>query len=124
VVGYNYLAHRYEYDQQRFPTRVICGTETFPHHAFAFWEATTQHHNVIGDFVWTAVDYLGETGLGLVAIDAPLTGFATPYPYHLANCGDFDICGFKRPQSVYRDILWGVRTAPSIGGSTHSTTAS
>jgi hypothetical protein len=60
------------------------------------------------------VDYLGESGIAHVAIGAPL-GFAAPYPYHLANCGDFDICGFKRPQSYYRDILWGVRTAPYIG---------
>jgi beta-galactosidase len=114
VVGYNYLPHRYEYDRERFPERVICGTEAFPHRAFAFWEATTRCPNVIGDFVWTAVDYLGESGIAQVAIDQPLTGFHAPYPYHLANCGDFDICGFKRPQSLFRDILWGVRTAPAI----------
>jgi beta-galactosidase len=114
VVGYNYLPHRYEYDQERFPGRVICGTETFPHRAFAYWEATMRNPNVIGDFVWTALDYLGESGIGQVAIDQPLTSFAAPYPYHLANCGDFDICGFKRPQSVFRDILWGVRAAPAI----------
>jgi beta-galactosidase len=114
VVGYNYLPHRYEYDRERFPERVICGTETFPHRAFAFWEATTRCPNVIGDFVWTALDYLGESGIAQVAIDVPLTSFQAPYPYHLANCGDFDICGFKRPQSVFRDILWGVRTAPAI----------
>jgi beta-galactosidase len=40
--------------------------------------------------------------------------FAASYPHHLANCGDFDICGFKRPQSYYRDLLWGVRSAPYI----------
>ena len=26
---------------------------------------------------------------------------------HLAYCGDIDICGWKRPQSFYRDVLWG-----------------
>ncbi len=114
VVGYNYLAYRYDYDQERFPDRVMCGTESFPQHAFAIWEATTRNPAVIGDFVWTAMDYLGESGVGQVAIDAPLMAFMTPYPYHLANVGDFDICGFKRPQSVFRDILWGVRTAPAI----------
>ncbi len=31
------------------------------------------------------------------------------FPWHQAWCGDFDICGCKRPQSYYRDILWGVR---------------
>jgi beta-galactosidase len=28
------------------------------------------------------------------------------YPWHQANCGDLDLCGFKRPQSYYRDTLW------------------
>jgi beta-galactosidase len=29
------------------------------------------------------------------------------YPWTHAYCGDIDICGFKRPQSYYRDALWG-----------------
>ena len=28
------------------------------------------------------------------------------YPWNLAYCGDIDICGWKRPQSYYRDVLW------------------
>jgi beta-galactosidase len=114
VVGYNYLSKRYEYDVERFKGRVICGEETFPHQAFASWDATIRAPAVIGDFVWTALDYLGEAGIGKVYVDEPLT-FAAQHPYHLANCGDFDICGFKRPQSFFRDILWGVRTRPYIG---------
>ena len=69
---------------------------------------------MIGDFVWTAIDYLGESGIGQVSYDGSMQ-FAAQHPYHLANCGDFDICGFKRPQSYYRDLLWGVRKAPYIG---------
>ncbi len=113
VFGYNYLVKRYEGDGEKFPERVICGTETFPHWAFAFWEKTERLPYVIGDFVWTALDYLGEAGIGQVSLDGSMTT-AAPYPYHLANCGDFDICGFKRPQSYFRDILWGVREAPFI----------
>jgi beta-galactosidase len=117
VVGYNYLYNRYENDRGRFPQRVICGTETFPHHAYATWDSTRRLSNVIGDFVWTSIDYLGESGIGKIAVDAPQEGFMMhdPWPFHLANCGDIDICGFKRPQSYYRDILWGVRNAPYIG---------
>jgi beta-galactosidase len=71
---------------------------------------------VIGDFVWTAWDYLGESGIGKVDIDTLVPFFMTnAWPYHIANCGDIDICGFKRPQSYFRDLLWGVRTAPYIG---------
>lgn len=28
------------------------------------------------------------------------------FPWNLAFCGDIDICGWKRPQSYYRDALW------------------
>jgi beta-galactosidase len=113
IAGYNYLSNRYQLDGETFPDRVICGTETWPHQAFAFWDATSKLPFVIGDFVWTAIDYLGEAGIGKVSIDEPMVFFAQ-YPQHLANCGDLDICGFKRPQSYYRDILWGVRKEPYI----------
>ena len=116
VVGYNYLFSRYDWDGKHFPGRVIAGTETFPFLAFDFWKETERLPYVIGDFVWTSIDYLGESGIGRVAVDDPTPFFAAkPWPYQLANCGDIDICGFKRPQSHYRDLLWGVRTAPFIG---------
>jgi beta-galactosidase len=51
VVGYNYQPHRYAYDQEHFPDRVICGTESYPHQAFVVWEATLCFPTVIGDFV-------------------------------------------------------------------------
>jgi beta-galactosidase len=116
VGGYNYLNNRYEFDSQLFPERVMCGTETFPHKAYATWNDTLRLPCVIGDFVWTALDYLGESGIGKVSFDAPAGMFSMqdPWPYHLANCGDLDICGFKRPQSYFRDILWGVRDIPYI----------
>ncbi|GHO99604.1 hypothetical protein KSF_096520 [Reticulibacter mediterranei] len=114
VVGYNYMHQRYAGDGTRYPGRIIAGTETWPHMAYDYWKETERLPHVIGDFVWTAWDYLGEAGIGQVVSDGNLT-FAAPYPYHLANTGDFDICGFKRPQSFYRDLLWGVRTEPFIG---------
>ena len=93
----------------------MAGTETFPFLAYDFWKETERLPFVIGDFVWTSIDYLGESGIGRVTVDDPTPFFvANPWPYHLANCGDIDICGFKRPQSYYRDLLWGVRTAPFI----------
>ena len=113
VAGYNYLVRRYAYDREKFPQRVVCGTETFPLNAYEFWKATEKYENVIGDFVWTAFDYIGEAGIGKVMVDAPIE-FRSPYPWYLANCGDIDICGQKRPQSYFRDILWGVRTKPYI----------
>ncbi len=117
VAGYNYIYNRYEYDQERYPDRVICGTETHPYRAYESWHKTACLANVIGDFVWTAIDYVGESGVGRVSFgDAAPPFFAQDqWPHHLASCGDLDICGFKRPQSYFRDILWGVRREPFIG---------
>ncbi len=113
VVGYNYLLHRYEHDATRYPGRVICGTETFPKDAFDYWEATERLPHVIGDFVWTSLDYLGEAGLGHEVPGDKASGLK-PYPWHHANCGDLDICGQKRPQSHYRDCVWGIAKKPYI----------
>lgn len=113
VVGYNYLLYRYEHDVSRYPNRIICGTETFPKDAFDYWEATEKYSHIIGDFVWTSLDYLGESGIGHAHYgDDKDPG--TPFPWHQANCGDIDICGTKRPQSYYRDCIWGISEKPYI----------
>jgi beta-galactosidase len=113
VVGYNYLRDRYESDAKKYPDRIICGTETFPKEAFEYWEAVEQQPNVIGDFVWTSLDYLGEAGIGHVWYNGE-KDWLGKYPWHHAFCGDIDICGFKRPQSYYRDCVWGISKAPYI----------
>lgn len=113
IVGYNYMLHRYESDGKRFPNRVICGTESFPRMVYECWEAVEKLPYVIGDFVWTAIDYLGEAGIGRVRYEED-SSFLGPYPWHQAFCGDIDICGFKRPQSYYRDCVWGISKAPYI----------
>jgi beta-galactosidase len=115
VVGYNYLLERYEKDHVLFPKRVICGTESFPRQAKENWEAVLRSPHVIGDFVWTAWDYLGESGLGRSAFDAEgAQGGTAEFPWHLANCGDLDILGGKRPQSHYRDFVWSGRVQPYL----------
>jgi beta-galactosidase len=113
VVGYNYLLNRYEKDGERYPERIICGTETFPKEAFDYWEAVERLPYVIGDFVWTSLDYIGEAGIGHVWYNGE-KNFLGNYPWHTAFCGDIDICGFKRPQSYYRDCVWGISKAPYI----------
>jgi len=114
VVGYNYMAQRYAVDKTRFPGRVIAGTETWGHMMYIFWQETVDNSNVIGDFVWTAFDYLGEAGGGDVNFEGRPQMGGAPFPYHTSGIGDFNICGFKRPQSYYRDLLWGVRSEPFI----------
>ena len=116
VVSYNYTYSRYAFDREHFPGRILIGTETFPYSAYDTWKETERLPHVIGDFVWTALDYLGESGIGKVDVNTLIPFFmASAWPYHLAHCGDIDICGVKRPQSYYRDLLWGVRSQPYIG---------
>lgn len=80
---------------------MVC-TESFALEAFGSWMEVIDHPYVIGDFVWTAWDYIGEASIGWRGY-IQKTDF---YPWNLAFCGDIDICGWKRPQSYYRDALW------------------
>jgi beta-galactosidase len=73
---------------------------------------------ILGEFVWTAMDYLGESGIGRVRYDSdapdPAGGLMAPYPWITANTGDIDITGFRRPVSYWREIVWGLRDAPYL----------
>lgn len=114
VAGYNYKTVRYEHDGKKFPQRVIYGSETYPRAAFESWQSTVQNNHVIGDFVWTAWDYIGEVGVGRWEItDSPRPASAA-YPWLLANCSDIDLIGQKRPQSYYRDMVWNVSKGPKM----------
>lgn len=114
IVGYNYLEYRLEKDLERFPKRVIINTETFSKNAYTTIKQLLNNPRIAGDFVWTAWDYFGETGIGHVEYDKERGDFLLPHPYYIANCGDIDICGVRKPQSYYREIAWGLRTDPYI----------
>ena len=105
VVGYNYQLGAYTSEHTRVPDRVMFGAESFAKDAFAYWKAVEDYPYVIGDFVWTGFDYLGEASIGWTGY-APNWSTIGPYPWHLAYCGDIDACGYKRPAAYYRDVLW------------------
>jgi beta-galactosidase len=71
VGGYNYLANLYETDHSRHPARVIVGLESVPQHAFQCWLPVEEHPYVIGDFVWTGMDHLGEASIGNAQLNTP-----------------------------------------------------
>lgn len=106
VHGYNYQWKRYETDHEKFPERIMIGTESIAKEAFENWQQVEKHPYVIGDFVWTGMDYLGESGIGHTKSDTSKTGFLPPWPWYVANCGDISILGFKKPQMFYRDVIW------------------
>lgn len=114
VVGYNYLEYRLDKDLVRFPNRVFMNTETFPICAYSTIKQQLANPRILGDYVWTAWDYFGETGIGHVEYDVHRGDFLLGYPHHIANCGDIDICGYRKPQSYYREIAWGLRKDPYV----------
>lgn len=109
IAGYNYLYFRYEDDHEKWPGRVMIGTETHAATTYDSWKATEKYPYVLGDFIWTAYDYFGESGLGRTDWDSPKErfDFEVPFPWRCAWCGDFTITGERRPQSYYRELLWG-----------------
>lgn len=106
VAGYNYQWWEYENDHKSFPHRVIMGTESVPIHAFENWQLVEKHPYVIGDFVWTGMDYLGESGIGHTSCEGEKDEQLMPWPWFNAWCGDIDLVGTKKPQSYYRDVVW------------------
>jgi beta-galactosidase len=106
VAGYNYEWREYENDHKKFPDRIMAGTESFPIEAFENWQQVEKDSWVIGDFVWTGMDYLGESGIGHMYYDKD-TSFSMPWPWYNAWCGDIDITGQKKAQSYFRDVVWG-----------------
>ena len=114
VVGYNYLEGKYEQDHQMFPERVILGSENYPKEIGMHWPMIEKTPWIIGDFTWTAWDYIGEAGIGKATFYEPGDpnignpwGAGSPFPWRTANDADFDVTGQIRPQGVYRRIVWG-----------------
>jgi len=106
VGSYNYRWQDYEPDHEKFPERIMTGTESFPMEAFENWQMVEKHPYIIGDFVWTGMDYLGESGIGSTRLDNEKNQFLPPWPWFNANCGDVSILGYKKPQMYFRDVVW------------------
>ena len=65
ITGYNYnLIPTYAADHKQLPSRIMLTTESYPSKAFQLWQISHDNPYVIGDLTWTAMDYLGESGIG------------------------------------------------------------
>jgi len=105
VAGYNYHAELFTKDHERLPDTPMYTAESLPKDAFPYWRAVETMPWVVGDFVWTAIDYLGESGIGWMGYSQDWQKLG-PYPWHLAYCGEIDATGRKRPAAYYRQVLW------------------
>ena len=108
IVGYNYMMHKGPSDHERVPNRVMMQTESYPREAFNNWARVNDYPYIIGDFVWTGIDYLGESGIGRYYYKGETEGehYQRPhFPWHGAWCGDIDLTGWRKPISYYREML-------------------
>lgn len=115
MAGYNYASGRYPMEGKKHPERVIFGSETFPQDIAKNWEMVEKYPYLIGDFMWTAWDYLGEAGLGAWAYTPDGKGFNKPYPWLLADCGAFDILGNPGVPVALARAAWKLDEKPWIG---------
>jgi hypothetical protein len=89
VVGYNYTENRYAMDHAKYPERVLFGSENG--HSMEAWKAVTDNDYIFGQFLWTGIDYLGESHAW------PSRGFTS---------GLLDLNGNKKPRAWFRESLW------------------
>jgi len=108
VVSANYHEVWYESDREKYPDRLIIGSEIFPYYRAdgstegdgkAFmgfveqnpWLDVLRHDHVMGGFVWSGIDYLGES---------------EPWPSNGWAGGIIDTCGFRKPISYFHQSVW------------------
>lgn len=114
IAGYNYGSGRYPLEEKAHPDRVIFGSETFPQDIWKNWEMVKKYPYLIGDFMWTAWDYLGEAGLGAWSYTGGMP-FNRPYPWLLGGAGVIDILGIPDASCGYAATVWEQRKNPVIG---------
>ncbi len=98
VVGYNYTESRYAEDHEKYPNRVIYGSEN--RHDYPAWKAVRDNDFIFGQFLWTGIDYLGESG---------------PWPSRGSEPGLLNLGGFRKPLGWWRAALWSDKPSTYIG---------
>lgn len=117
IIGLNYHYQQYEQDHMLCPNHVIWGSETKVLDFYKSWKLTRENPYILGDFTWTAFDNLGEVGAGrgMWARDGVLSSlFLAEYPWRSCYQGDLDLCGYRRPQSYFREAVWLGGNQPRI----------
>lgn len=89
VVGYNYKEQYYVGDHERFPQKSFLGSEAI--HSIEAWKAVTNNEFISGQFLWTGIDFLGET---------------KGWPEHGSKAGILTMAGFEKSSYGFRRALW------------------
>lgn len=114
IAGYNYGSGRYLKEGKAHPNRIVVGSETFPQDIAKNWAMVKKYPYLIGDFMWTAWDYLGEVGIGAWAYTSDGGSFNKPYPWLLADVGAIDILGHANGEAFHAAAVWGLLDKSAI----------
>lgn len=120
-IGSIHYQHDYSDLRAKYPNKPFVQCESHVGTLYDDWKLVTDNNFAIGDFTWTAWDYIGEAGIGATIALPPgseelptdphlsrLTLYGTvPYPWYTAGCGDLDLIGQRRGQNLYRNVVWG-----------------
>jgi hypothetical protein len=98
VTGYNYQEFRYAPDHKKYPKRIFYGSENSM--SLDAWNSVTDNDYVLGQFLWTGFEYLGEAG---------------QFPTRHSTSGIIDLAGNKKPEFYFRQSLWSDKPMVFIG---------
>ena len=98
VTGYNYQEFRYAPDHLKYPKRIIYGSENGM--TLEAWNAVADNDYILGQFLWTGFEYLGEAG---------------KFPGRHSTSGLIDLAGNKKPEFYFRQSLWSDKPMVFIG---------
>lgn len=113
VAGYNYGIKRYAHDLKKYPDRLILGSETFCSDAYKFREFVKDNPRLIGDFVWSGMDYLGETGVGAWEYE-DYASLNIEYGWLTAGSGRLDLTGKPLGEAYYTRVALEQESGPFI----------
>ena len=112
IAGYNYGTRRYRPDLRRDPHRLVFGSETMPYDIVRNWRLVESDPRIVGDFMWTSWDYLGECSLAAWSDDP--TPVSKPYPWLCADTGALDLIGDPTGEAALAKTVWTNPDAPLL----------
>ncbi|WP_405247175.1 glycoside hydrolase family 2 TIM barrel-domain containing protein [Cellulophaga sp. Asnod2-G02] len=96
IIGFSYRRVIYDYGHENYPNKPIMGTENLGQ--WHEWKAVLDRPFISGTFLWTGIDYLGESNGG--------------WPKKGTPSGLLDVAGFEKPSYYMFKSLWN--DAPSL----------
>ena len=114
IAGYNYGEKRYKKDLKKYPDRLILGSETFCSDAYRFWELAKDNPRLIGDFVWSGFDYLGEVMVGSWEFAEYAKNFEAGLGWMSAGSGRIDLTGKPLGEALYTRVAFEQAQGPFL----------